>query len=356
MIGPMTDHLHGFVRDLVDHGVGVTPERTIRFLRAADPADLYWTARITLTASPAEHEIFEPIFWRWFADLPVAPAPAPAGTTDTPAPGGSGGGTDPVEQHPGSDRGLAASPTAAAGTLRFGRTTRPDLLARIRRDLPGALPPVRSRRRRPAHRGDTLDVRRVAREAARTHGEVLRLRRRRRPARPRRMVLLVDVSGSMKQHAADLLRVGHAAVRSGARAEVFTFGTELTHVTSSLRAVADPDAALAALGARVLDADGGTRIGSALGAFLEEHRSAVAGAVVVVFSDGLERGDPTAMVTAVRRLRRLGHRLVWWSPLACDPAYRPVTRAMAAIADDLCVLDGVGDLASAHRALKGLRP
>ncbi|GAA0234297.1 vWA domain-containing protein [Cryptosporangium japonicum] len=353
MIGPMTDHLHGFVGDLAAHGVGVTPEKTVRFLRAVDPADLYWTARITLTASPAEHEIFEPIFWRWFADLPVAPVPTP-GTTETPAPGGERG-HDATELHPDPGSGLTASPTARPGHLRFAVTTQHHLLARIRRDLPSALPRVTDRRRRPARRGDTLDVRRVAREAARTHGEVVHLRWRRRPTRPRRLVLLIDVSGSMKRHTADLLRFGHAAVRSCERAEVFTFGTELTHATPALR-VADPDAALAGLASSVLDAEGGTRIGHALTGFLADHRALVRGAVVVVFSDGLERGDPAAMVAAVRHLRRLGHRLVWWSPLARDPAYRPVTRAMAAVAGNLAALEGVDDLESAYRARKGLCP
>jgi hypothetical protein len=159
------------------------------------------------------------------------------------------------------------------------------------------------------------------------------------------VLVLIDVSGSLRQHSPDLLRFGHQVVRSAERAEVFTFGTRLTRVTRELGA-RDVDTALAALSTRVLDADGGTRIGVALQQFLDNPRyvALARGALVVVLSDGLERGDPAAMAEATRRLSRLGHRLVWWSPLACDPAYRPVTRGMQAILGHLDALAGVRDL------------
>lgn len=357
----MAEHLHGFLRDLTDHGIGVSVAKKIHFLRAVelsehdDLANLYWIGRISLTTSPGEHEVFDPIFWHWFSAMPAAPVaePEPAPPDDGPAAAPHTARDSADHPHTPADRGTgqAASPAARLGRLTFRPTTAAEaqLIALLRRDLPAALPRVASRRHRPARRGDVLDLRRVVREAARTHGEVLRLRWRHRPSRQRRVTLLIDVSGSMKQHSADLLRFGHALLTSGERAEVFTFGTRLTHASAALRA-ADPDTAVRALSAVVLDADGGTRIGSALREFLANRRfsTMARGAVVIVFSDGLERGDCSAMTDAVRRLARLSHRLLWWSPLACDPDYRPLTRAMAAITDHLDALTGVCDLRTAH--------
>lgn len=362
----MAEHLHGFLRDLTAHGVGVPVSKKIDFLRAValsepdDLADLYWIGRISLTTSPAEHEAFDPVFRHWFSAAPAAPPAGPEPADDGPA------AAPNAARHPETrplttveaGRGLAASPAVRSGSLTFRPTTaaEAELIARLRRELPTALPRVVSRRRRPAARGDVLDLRRVVREACRTHGEVLRLRWRHRPARQRRLTLLIDVSGSMKQHSADLLRFGHAALTSCARAEVFTFGTRLTHVSAALRAT-DPDTAVRALSPVVLDADGGTRIGPAVRDLLADRRFGpmARGAVVVVFSDGLERGDCTTMTSAVRRLARVSHRLLWWSPLACDPAYRPRTRAMAAITDHLDALVGVHDLRTAHDQVAGIR-
>lgn len=363
----MAEHLHGFLRDLTAHGVGATVAKKIHFLRAVelsgpdDLANLYWIGRISLTTSPAEHEAFDPIFRRWFSATPPAPGagPEPDPADDGPAAPNASGDTGTQQQ----DRfdagtGQAASPAVRAGRLTFRPTTAAEarLITQLRRDLPAALPRVVSRRRHPAARGDLLDFRRVVREAARTHGGVLGLRWRRRPSRQRRITLLIDVSGSMRQHSADLLRFGHAALTSCDRAEVFTFGTRLTHVSAALRA-ADPDTAVRALAPVVRDADGGTRIGPALRDFLTHRRFGpmARGAVVIVFSDGLERGDCATMTDAVRRLARTSHRLLWWSPLARDPAYRPLTRAMAAIAGHLDALTGVHDLRSAHDQVRGPR-
>ena len=365
----MAEHLHGFLRDLTDHGVGASVPKKIHFLRAVelseqdDLANLYWIGRISLTTSPREHEVFDPIFWRWFSAMPpgLVAEPEPAPADDGPAAASNAARDTDDHPHPMADRGAAraASPAARPGRLAFRPTTAAEarLIALLQRDLPAALPRATSRRRRPARRGDVLDLRRVVREAARTHGEVLSLRWRRRPSRQRRVALLIDVSGSMKQHSADLLRFGHALLTSCERAEVFTFGTRLTHASAALRA-ADPDAAVHALSAVVLDADGGTRIGPALRDFLANRRfsTMARGAVVIVFSDGLERGDCSAMTDAVQRLARLSHRLLWWSPLACDPAYRPVTRAMAAITDQLDALTGVCDLRTAHDQVAGAFP
>jgi uncharacterized protein with von Willebrand factor type A (vWA) domain len=136
---------------------------------------------------------------------------------------------------------------------------------------------------------------------------------------------------------------------------VYTFGTRLTRVTRQL-AKRDVDAALDGLADVVLDLNGGTRIGRALEEFLADARRTAAArdALVLIVSDGLERGDPRAMATAVERLARLAHRVVWWSPLACDANYQPLTRGMAAVVGDLDDLVGVCDLASAVDAVRRL--
>ncbi len=230
-----------------------------------------------------------------------------------------------------------------------------EALARIRRALPAALPAVEARRLRRARRGRRLDLARVCRDANRTAGEVIRLHWRRRPQRTRPVVLLVDVSGSMKQHSADLLRFAHAAVAAAPRVEVFTFGTRLTRVTDRLREP-DVDRALASLGETVLDADAGTRIGAAFEELLgnARHRGRIRGALVGVLSDGLERGDCGPMVRGTRRLELLAHRLVWWSPLACSPSYRPLTQGLRDVLPGLDQLAGVRDLDSALAAVRGL--
>ncbi|WP_157937755.1 VWA domain-containing protein, partial [Oceaniglobus roseus] len=206
---------------------------------------------------------------------------------------------------------------------------------------PEALPRRISYRRRRAARGDRLDARRTLREAARRGGDVLRLFETRRKTRQRRVMLLIDVSGSMRERSGPAMRLAHALVQAAERCEVFTLGTRLTRITGPLR-VRDLGQALERVGAAIADFDGGTRIGEALQALLAVPRYAgfARGAAVVVLSDGLERGDPAAMVDAVRRLSRSAWALTWLTPLAADPDYRPETAAMAGI---LPVLDRLGD-------------
>jgi uncharacterized protein with von Willebrand factor type A (vWA) domain len=204
-------------------------------------------------------------------------------------------------------------------------------------------------------RGPRIDVARTARAARRTAGETLKLFRRTRPGKPRRLLLLVDVSGSMKAHSEATLRFAHLLTRTGRKVETFVFGTRLSRVTRTLRHRL-PDEALARLANLVFDFDGGTRIGTSLEEFLSasRHAALVRGAVTLVFSDGLERGDPDAMVRAVGRLARLSHRLIWVTPLAADPRYRPQTRAMAAILPNLDALADGSDLAALERLLGAL--
>ena len=228
------------------------------------------------------------------------------------------------------------------------------MLGRIKRDL-GLLPTIKSRTHLPSPRGRRIDVARTAREARRTAGETLRLFRKARPDKPRRLLLLVDVSGSMKAHSEATLRFAQLLSRARPKVETFCFGTRLSRVTRTLKHRL-PDEALARLSDLVFDFDGGTRIGASLEAFLSVSRYAalVRGAVTLVFSDGLERGEPDAMIHAVTRLARLSHRLIWVSPLAADPRYRPLTRAMAGILPALDGLADGSDLPALERLLRTL--
>jgi uncharacterized protein with von Willebrand factor type A (vWA) domain len=158
---------------------------------------------------------------------------------------------------------------------------------------------------------------------------------------PRKLLLLIDVSGSMKLHTADYLKLAHAAVQGADRAEIFTFGTRLTRITTALR-IRDRDQAMARAAAQVDDWDGGTRMGPTLLAFLSVPRfSAFArGAAVVILSDALERGDHAELELAMRRLSARAFRLSLATPLAGDPRFRPATAALSAI---LPVIDDLVD-------------
>ncbi|GAA2209586.1 VWA domain-containing protein [Nonomuraea monospora] len=355
------DHVRGFLRDLGDQGLRVPVAKHRLFLRAVeavgprDAAHLYWIGASTLTSSRENLEIYAPVFERWFGEVTARPDQETP-DEESPAPGGNRDEA-PFAAASGGEAGLAAGAAERERRPVFGPAGDDDraVLALLRRELRGAMPTVRSRRRRPGRRGPWIDVARVCRESWRTHGEIVTLRRRERPRRQRRMLLLIDVSGSMKQHSAAYLRFAHAAVACLDRAEVFTFGTRLTRVTGPLRA-REVDAAVAALSEVVLDAEGGTRIGASLQEFLGNARyvTMARGALVIVLSDGLERGDCEPMRAAVRRLSLLGHRLLWWTPLACDPAYRPVTRGMAAVLGDVDTLAGVRDLRTAYQQVQTL--
>jgi uncharacterized protein with von Willebrand factor type A (vWA) domain len=345
-------HLRGFLHGLREAGLPVPVTRQRDFLRGLalvpprDVRHLYWIACATLSSSVVDREIFDPVFAQWFGGEPI-PEVAEADSTGAEEPEGGAGVGPPPEQIAREGAGQLASmdrPALFAATEPAQRR----VLARLRADLPAAVPTVRSRRRVAARRGDRLDVRRVHRDVWRAGGEVVRLRWRRHPRRQRPVLVLIDVSGSMRQHSRDHLRFAHAVVASCDRAEVFTFGTRLTRATDALRE-RDVDTALSRLAGVVRDVDGGTRIGPSLLDFLgtARHLRAARGALVLVLSDGLERGDCVPLVKAVRRLSLLAHRLHWWSPLACDPAYRPVTRGMAAVIGDVDTLAGVRDLDTA---------
>jgi len=333
--------LLGFARTLRHAGVAATPDRVQAMLAAAaalgvaEPAGVYWAGRLTLCGEPDDLPVYDAAFAAYFAGQ------RPAGPRATPVPvsvalphvsvpfSGAGDGDD----EPAEVLSLAASPVEVLRHRDVAdlSTVERAEVRRLVALLAPATAPRRGRRRRPARRG-TVDMHRTVRAALRGGGEPGRLSRHARRAKPRRLVLLLDVSGSMAPYADALLRFAHAAVRRRpALTEVFTLGTRLTRVTRALR-LRDPDAALRMAGAAIPDWHGGTRLADALRAFLDRwgQRGTARGAVVVVCSDGWEFGDPAVLAGQLHRLSRLAYRLVWVNPHRGKPGYAPLAGGMAA--------------------------
>ncbi len=202
-----------------------------------------------------------------------------------------------------------------------------ELIARLARRGPTRI----SRRTRPSRRrGHEPDVRRMVRGSLRTAGEPIDRVWRAPSRRPRPLVLVLDVSGSMTPYARMLLQYLHASVAARRRVEAFAFGTRLTRITHELGG-RDHDRALERAAEAVVDFSGGTRIGAALAALNRDHGRRVGrGAVAVILSDGWDRGDPEVLAVEIARLRRSAHRLVWLNPLAAHPEFAPLTRGMKA--------------------------
>ena len=217
--------------------------------------------------------------------------------------------------------GAAAAAVVVDRSKSFAECTEEELdaLRRIISQLRVAPPIKRTRRRRTSPTGRKLDLRRMARETMRTHGEPSQLSWLERRDRPRPLVLILDISGSMADYSRNLLQFAHSTRRATSRVEVFCFGTHLTRITPSLRK-RDPDEALDLAGQEARDWAGGTRIGASLDEFVRKdaRRGMARGAVVVICSDGLDRGDPEVLDKALERLGRLCHRIVWMNPLKGD--------------------------------------
>ena len=238
-----------------------------------------------------------------------------------------------------NESGLAAARAEALVERRFAHGTASDALRRLSREAPARLPRRRGHRRMRARRGPFADLRQTLRNSVRNDGEVLHIGRLKRRLRPRKMLVLIDVSGSMKARTEENMKLAHVLLQSIHGAEVFTFGTRLTRVTRALR-LKRPEQALNAAAHLVSDWDGGTRIGDALQAFLAVPRFGgyARGAAVIIISDGLERGDVAALRDAVAKLSRRAWRLSWLTPLATSPGFRPQTEALIVIqrfVDDL---------------------
>ncbi len=214
-----------------------------------------------------------------------------------------------------------------------------------------------ARRARLARRGHRPAARSMLRRALAAGGEALEWRWLRRTTRPRPIVLVCDISGSMERYSRFLLRFAHALQRSGAPVEVFVFGTRLTRITRELR-TRSPDAAIRRVADRVVDWSGGTRIGESLRTLNRRwvRRTVRSGAVVLIVSDGWERGDPELLAREMATLRRACHRLIWLDPLASRPGFEPATvglRAALPYADALVPCASVASLEELADGLMG---
>jgi uncharacterized protein len=335
------------------NGFSVAPEQTTAFLQAVgllgprSIEDVRRAAHATLAPPPERRASFDLLFDYHFLG---EAAPAIEGAVDrddeVQVRDEGRGEQEPLYSDEVNETGQGATFAEALSARRLSGEGDREALRRFARTAPDRLPRRRGYRRLRSRTGANFDLRRSLREAVRNDGEVLRLPRLTRKLRQRNVLLLIDVSGSMKARTEAHLRFAHALVRAVERAEVFTFGTRLTRVTRALR-LKNRDQALAAASEMVSDWDGGTRIGDALQAYLAVPRFAgyARGALTLILSDGLERGDPAAMRDAVARLSRRSWRLVWLSPLATGPDFRPDTEGLKAI---LPFIDELGDASSAE--------
>lgn len=335
MTGPQpepVERLTAFARTLREAGVPVGLAQAIDLCDAAalvSPADLYWAGRATLAPQGEAITTYDRVFSEFFG-RPVAGLPLPlderAGTRRQDRANAPDADDEAWQVTLG---GALASPTEVLGGERFGALDDDErsLLRRARTEQPRR----RSYRTQPARRGD-LDVTRTLRGALRRGGEPIELARRRNRTRPRRIVMLVDVSRSMRDDARRWLLVARVAVRSGRQVEVFAFGTRLTRLTHQLRTSRD-EFAFDRVADRLQDRNAGTRIGACLRDFVDEHgrRGMARGALIVICSDGLETGDPALLEAQMRRLRRLAWRIAWINPLAAEPGFEPLQRGMQAV-------------------------
>ena len=333
----------GFVRALRDAGIDIPVGATIAFGEALSSldvtrrADVYWAGRATLVRRPEDTATYDRVFARVFdgtmplflaePDVVAVRLALDDDASDDPDPDPDVDADDdvptisvrwsPVEV-------LRARDFAAYSPEEFAEAKR--LIADLR--LAGAL--RRSRRHTPARRGRP-DVRRTVRRALRSGGEPVRRSFVGPSTRPRRVVLLCDVSGSMEPYARALVRFLHSAVVGRTQVEAFALGTRLTRITRELSS-RDPDVALAAAARQVVDWSGGTRIGEGLREFNDRWgvRGMARGAVVVILSDGWDRGEPEVLAEQMARLQRVAFRVVWVNPLKATTDYAPLARGMAA--------------------------
>jgi uncharacterized protein with von Willebrand factor type A (vWA) domain len=353
--------LLGFTRALRAAGVPVTQDRAQSFLRAVELVDLadkratYWAGQATLCAGPDDLERYDQVFEAWFNGrdgLPRTRAREVPQTVSATLPEDESGSLEDGDE---SDEVVRA---AASTTEVLRHRDVAALSAAEKRRLNGLFALLRPRApmRRTArhvawHRGE-VDAHRTLRQSLRHMGEPAELSWRRRGQRPRRVVLLVDVSGSMSGYADALLRLAHKVSTGsttgrpgspGRHVEVFTVGTRLTRVTRAMR-LRDPERALVAAGETVPDWSGGTRLGESIKVFLDRWggRGMARGAVVVVFSDGWERGDPALLGEQMDRLKRVAHRVVWVNPHRGKVGYEPVQQGV------LAALPHVDDFVAGH--------
>jgi len=373
---PFTGVLVGFADELRAAGLTVGTGDVLAYFAAMTPldptdlVDLYWAGRATLVSRHADDPVYDRVFRKYFLDQEGPGRGELTFSVDSVAeaeaalvmPGTEPG---PEEERERPALGWMASDVDALKHRSFSACT-PEELAALRRIMARMRltpPRRRTRRTRPAvGPGTEPDLRRTIRESMRMHGEPpgrLFFRERRNKLRP--LVLILDVSGSMADYSRHLLQFAHAALRGAgqgpaARVEVFCFGTRLTRITRELsrRSI---DAALEDAARTVVDWDGGTRIGQSLDTFVRQwsRRGLGRGGVVVICSDGLDRGDPEVLALAMERLGRRCHRIVWLNPHKGDNRdFRPSTLGMMVAAPHIDLLLSGHDLASLEELAREL--
>jgi uncharacterized protein with von Willebrand factor type A (vWA) domain len=352
--------LVGFGRALRTAAVGsgdvVTYCAAASLLDPADLVDLYWAGRTSLICAKDDIPAYDATFRAYFLaeDAPARsllelkpPSAAEAEAALALPATEPGAGEDREEQ---ARMGLMASDVAALKQRSFAACT-PDELAALRRIMARIRltpPRRRTRRMRPGPAGRVPDLRRTIRESMRMHGEPARMFWRQRRVKLRPLILILDISGSMADFSRHLLQFAFTAKHAAARVEVFCFGTRLTRITTELEH-RRPDAAIELASRAVVDWDGGTRIGASLDTFVRRWgRSGMCrGGVVVICSDGLDRGDPEVLAAAMERLARLSHRIVWLNPHKGDNRlFRPSSVGMMVAAPHIDLLLSGHDLAS----------
>jgi hypothetical protein len=328
----------GFARALAAAGLAVASDsvetytRALRQVDIADPRQVYWTGRATLCRGPDDIPRYDLVFESWFGGtLPRAAPhrkeqPRRSQIVALDATGGTDAGSDAPQLRVAADDTEILRHRDIAELTAAERAHLAELIAELR-PRPATRPALR---RRPSRRG-RIDPRRTVRRMLAAGGEPVRPRYHHKASRPRRTVLLLDVSGSMSPYADALLRFAHIVARSNRGTEVFSLGTRMTRLSRAL-SIRDPELALATAGRAVPDWAGGTRLGETLRAFLDRwgRRGLARGAVVVIFSDGWERGDVTLLGSQMAALRRIAHTVLWMNPHAGADGYQPVQSGIAA--------------------------
>ncbi|HAY65603.1 MAG TPA: hypothetical protein DCY36_06210 [Acidimicrobiaceae bacterium] len=333
-----------FCRILRGAGLDVPISKVTTFVEALGRVGLeeklpvYWAARCTLLSNPGEVDVFNrafEVFWerKALSRLEIAvpsvsvSLATDAGEDDNEINGENDGNAGPIIQ-------LRYSPVETLREKDFAECTAAELneLRKLMGSLRlGSTTRASRRRVRSKHQTQIPDMRRTIRRAVSLGGEPIERKFLRRDRRPRRLILLVDVSGSMEPYARALIRFAHATVAGRTRVEAFAIGTRLTRVTRELSSL-DPDAALDAASVAVSDWSGGTRLGSTIKDFNDQWgiRGMARGAIVVILSDGWDRGDPQILSEQMERLHRVSFRQIWVNPLKHTPGYAPLAKGMAA--------------------------
>lgn len=337
--------LVGFGHALRAAGLPVGTDDVLTFcegtshLDVTDLMDVYWCGRTTLVRRREHVSIYNLVFRMYFLDVDPARsdprkrmmrASANAGATlEIPnTEEGLPGDMSPDE----AKLGYVASTSEVYRHKAFADCTDDELrqLRRLMARMRVTPPRRRTHRTTRARRSARLDMRRMARDAMRSLGEPRELAYKQRKHKLRPLVFILDVSGSMADYSRNLLQFSYSAKRANAKVEVYCFGTRLSRITRALDR-RDPDQAMRHAGENVLDWDGGTRIGDSLKEFTREARRSRLGrgAIVVICSDGLDRGDPQQLEDAMKALARLAHRVIWVNPHKGDaPVYVPASLGM----------------------------